>query len=302
MADHLRTKIDWEDVRYFAALARHQSLSATARVLGVNHATVARRLANFERALNTKLFERRPSGYELTATGRRALVAAGGMRRAADALPRLSPEQPLSGLVRVTATPSLVNKFLIPRLASLQQQHAGLDVELIADLRPVSLPRHEADIALRVGRPASGELLSRRVAKVGFGFYATVAWRDRIERGEPATFVGFDEADADIPDAIWLANRFPTRRVAFRTNSQAAQAEAARAGCGLALLPIFVAADDPVLVQVRLSETLPSRELWLLTRRDVAHSLPLRLTTDYLVDQFRRERRLFEGGERRTPS
>lgn len=295
MIDRLRTEIDWEDVRYFAALARHRSLSATARALAVNHATVARRLASLERSLGAKLFERRPGGYELTAAGRGALAAAGAMKRAADVLPGLSPERPLSGLVRVTATPSLVNGFLIPHLAVLQQQHGGLDIELIADLRPISLPRHQADIALRFGRPTRGELLARRVAKVEYGFYTTAASRDRIERGEPAAFVGFDEADADIPDAVWLVRRFPARRLVFRTNSQSAQAEAARASCGVALLPCFMTANDPDLVPVRLSETLPSRELWLLTRRDVAHSPLLRLLTDYLVDLFRRERRLFEG-------
>jgi len=220
MTDRSRTAIDWEDVRYFAALARHRSLSATARALAVNHATVARRLAGLEHALGTKLFERRPSGYELTAAGRRALTAAGEMENAAVALPRLSPERPLSGLVRVTTTLSLANSFLIPRLAILQQQHIGLDLELIADRRTLSLPRHEADIALRLGRPASGEILARRVAKVGFGFYATAAWRDRIERGEPAIFVGFDETGAHLPEAVWMGRRFAARRLAFRTNAQ----------------------------------------------------------------------------------
>jgi DNA-binding transcriptional LysR family regulator len=77
MADRFRTgPTDWEDVRYFAALARHGSLSATARALTVNHATVARRLAALEEALGTKLFKRRPSGYELTTAGRSALEAA----------------------------------------------------------------------------------------------------------------------------------------------------------------------------------------------------------------------------------
>ncbi len=295
MADHLFTEIDWEDVRYFAALARHGSLSATARALAVTHATVARRLASLERALGTKLFERRPSGYALTATGRSALASAGTMKHAADALPRLSPERRLSGLVRVTATPSLATAFLIPHLAVLQRQHAGLELELIADLRPISLPRHEADIALRLGRPAGGELLGRRIGKIGLGFYGTAAWRDRIKRGEPAAFVGFDEAGAQIPDAAWMARRFPARQFAFRTNSQIAQAEAARAGCGVALLPSFMTANDRLLVPIRLSETPPSRELWLLTRRDVDHSPPLRLVTDYLVDLFRREHRLLEG-------
>lgn len=113
--------------------------------------------------------------------------------------------------------------------------------------------------------------------------------------GEPANFVGFDEAGAHIPEAAWLARHFPGRRLAFRTNIQNTQAEAARAGCGVVLLPCFAAADDRVLVPVRLSEAPPSRELWLLTRRDVGQRPPLRLVTDYLVELFRRERRLFEG-------
>src|ERR671936_601676 len=71
MSDRFRTAgLDWEDVRFFAALARHGSLSATARALTVNHATVARRLAALEQALGTKLFKRRPNGYELTAAAR----------------------------------------------------------------------------------------------------------------------------------------------------------------------------------------------------------------------------------------
>jgi DNA-binding transcriptional LysR family regulator len=296
MTDHSRTGLDWDDVRYFAALARFGSLSATARALAVNHATVARRLAALERSLGAKLFARRPTGFELTAAGRSTLRAAGVMEQAADALPRRAPEHAVSGLVRVTATPSLTSKFLISHLAALQHEHAGLDLELIADRRPVSLARHVADIALRLGRPAGGELLARRVAKVGFGFFATAEWRERVARGEPIAFVGFDEAGAHIPEAIWLARHFPETRLAFRATGHSIQAAAACAGCGVALLPYFVAAHDPALVPVRLKEVPPTRELWLMTRRDVARSAPLRLVTDYLVDLLRRERRLFEGG------
>src|SRR5262252_2200573 len=120
MADRFRTaRIDWEDVRFFAALARHGSLSATARALTVNHATVARRLVALEQTLGTKLFKRRPTGYELTAAGRDALEAADAMEGAAVALSRLEPEPALTGVavirtkpvsagsVRITATPSL---------------------------------------------------------------------------------------------------------------------------------------------------------------------------------------------------
>src|SRR5215471_11679443 len=99
MGDRFRTtRIDWEDVRFFAALARHGSLSATARALRVNHATVARRIAALEDALRIKLFKRWPTGYELTAEGRSALEAADTMESAAAALAQLEPEKALTGL------------------------------------------------------------------------------------------------------------------------------------------------------------------------------------------------------------
>src|SRR5579863_7524759 len=102
MADQFRTAADWEDVRFFAALARHGGLSAAARALSVNHATVARRVAGLERTLGAKLIERRPNGYELTAAGRDALAAAGAMEAAAQSLPRAGRTEPVGGLIRIT--------------------------------------------------------------------------------------------------------------------------------------------------------------------------------------------------------
>ena len=296
MPDRFRTGlIDWEDVRFFAALARHGSLSATARALTVNHATVARRVAALEQALGTKLLKQRPSGYELTAAGRSALDAADTMESAAVALSRLEPETALTGLVRITATPSLAEGFLIPRLAVVQQSHPALDLEIIAEARPISLQRHQSDIALRLGRPERGELLGRCVARVGYGFYAAPTWRDRVKKGAAPSFIGFDEAGAQFPEARWLAQRFNTARLAFRCNNQIGQIAAARAGSGVAMLPHFLATGDPALVEVRLSEIPPARELWLLTRRDVQKTPRIRVVADFLFDLFRRERALFEG-------
>ncbi len=296
MTDRFRTgRIDWEDVRFFAALARHGSLSATARALAVNHATVARRLAALEEALGTKLFKRRPTGYELTNSGRSALDAADAMESAAAALSRLGPEEALSGLVRITATPSLAEAFLIPRLAALQQQHPQLDLEITAERRTISLQRHQSDIALRFGRPERGELLARRVASLAYRFYAAPAWRGWLKEGVAPRFIGFDEAGAEFPEARWLARRFGETRLGLRCNNQMGQIAAARAGYGVAMLPHFLAAGDPALIEVRLSETPPTRELWLLTRRDVQKTPRIRAVADFLHDLIRRERSLFEG-------
>jgi DNA-binding transcriptional LysR family regulator len=269
MADRFRTApIDWEDVRFFAALARHGSLSGTARALVVNHATVARRLAALEESLGTKLFKRRLSGYELTPAGRRALVAADAMESAATTLSRLEPENSLAGLVRITATPSFVEAFLIPRLVALQQQYPMLDLEVIAERRSLSVQRHQTDIALRLSRPGRGELLGRRVANMVYRMYAAPAWRDRLREGGAPYFVGFDEAGAQFQETLWLVRRFGNARLVFRCNDYIGQIAAARAGYGIAVLPHFLAAGDPALVEVRLSGTPPPRELWLLTRHD----------------------------------
>jgi len=294
MADRFRTGLDWADVRVFAALARYGSLSAAARALAVNHATVARRLAGLEQALGSKLFERRPTGYELTAAGRSALGLATAMENAANELGRLEPDAALSGLVRITATPSLAETFVIPHLRALQDMHPALDFEVVAERRPASLPRHQTDIALRLGRPERGDVLARRLVRVGYGFYATRAWRERLDDGHAPLLVGFDEAGAQFPEALWLARRFRGTRIGLRANYQTGQLAAARAGFGIALLPHFLAAGDPDLFEVRLKEPPPARELWLLTRGDVRHTPQLRLVADFLADAFRRERALFE--------
>jgi DNA-binding transcriptional LysR family regulator len=296
MADRFRTtRIDWEDVRFFAAVARHGSLSAAARALSVNHATVARRLAALERSVGTTLFSRSPSGYALTDAGQNALHAADRMHSAAIALARFEPEAALTGLVRITATPSLAEVFLIPRLAALLRQHPALDVEIVADRRTFSLARHQSDVALRLGRPEKGEILGRRVGHVGYRFYATRAWRDRIRQGAAPVLVGFDEAGAQFPEAAWLSRHFAKARVVVRCNDQVGQIAAARAGCGIAMLPCFLAARDAALVPVELPAPAPRRELWLLTRPDAQDTPRIRAVSEFVVELVRRERAVLEG-------
>jgi DNA-binding transcriptional LysR family regulator len=108
-------------------------------------------------------------------------------------------------------------------------------------------------------------------------------------------FFGVDEAGAQFPEALWMARQLRGQRFAFRANYQTGQIAAARAGFGIALLPHYLAAGEPALVEVRLPEVPPARELWLLTRRDVRRAPQLRTVTEFLVDLFRRERTLFGG-------
>ncbi len=296
MAVQKRSDPDWEDLRYFLALSRHGSLSAAARALKVSHATVARRVASLEASLQAPLFDRKADGYSPTARGRRIEQLARTMEEAARASADLAaPGAGLSGLVRLTMARSMAERFVVERLGDFHRQHPGIDLEIIADSRVISLSRREADIALRFGRPKDSDLLARRLSSVAFSFYASRGYAKTLGKNPSPAMIGFDDENDFIADAAWLNREFPQARFIVRTNSQATQAAAARAGLGVAQLPLHVAATDSRLVPVTLSKKPPDREIWMLLRKDVARLPRVRAVADYLAVMFRRERRVLAG-------
>jgi molybdate transport repressor ModE-like protein len=294
VADKKRTEIDWQDIRIFLALGRHGSLSAAARALSVNHATISRRIQSLEAAVGEKLVERRPEGYLLTSAGTRTMERAVEMEAAVQALERKGADQSPRGLVRVNAPPGLSQGFLVEHLATVPSQYPGLDIELASDIRSISLDRHQADIAIRVGRPTDGDFLAKQLGRMAYGFYGTLKLCRAVAQGAEPAFVTFDEEHADLPEAMWIARHFPRARIAFRANNHIAQATAARAGAGLALLPHYIARRERDLKLCDLSPVPANREIWLLSRRQDRKNLPVRTVIEHLVQAFAREQGLFE--------
>src|SRR5262249_58122020 len=99
----------------------------------------------------------------------------------------------------------------------------------------------------------------------------------------------------DSPEAVWRARQSYNPPLALRCNNQTGQIAAARAGFGIAMLPHFLAADDPGLVEVSLSKAPLARELWLLTRPGAQTTKRIRVVADFLLGLIQRERSLFEG-------
>ncbi|MGV2863426.1 LysR family transcriptional regulator [Achromobacter sp. ESBL13] len=295
MADKKRTDPDWQDIRVFLALGRYGSLSAAARALSTNHSTISRRLRSLEATLGETLVERRPEGYVLTPAGTHALAAASDMEAAVHTLGRGGSDGALRGLVRINAPPALSQGFLVGRLARLPLRHPGIDIDLATDLRSVSLERHVTDIAVRLGRPQDGDFIAKTLGHMAFGFYADAALCQRIAGGAEPVFVGFDEANAYLPEAAWLARRFPRARMIFRANNQVAQAVAAQSGVGVALLPHYIGRTTPGLQPCTLEAPPPPREIVLLTRRQDRKDAPIQTVVDYLMHVFSEDKALFEG-------
>ncbi|WP_437690481.1 LysR family transcriptional regulator [Sorangium sp. So ce176] len=301
--------LDWDDLRYFLAVARHGNLSAAARALKVTQPTVGRRLEAFERRLGAKLFLRSPSGFALSAAGESVLGHAERMEQGALAaeLAAGGRDAGLRGQLRVTASEWLAVRVLGPLLVPFLARHPAISVDLIADARWLSLPRREADIALRPAAFEHHEVFQREVARIGFGLYASETYL--AERGPPdfdrqceghALVTMSDEPPA-VADLPWLGAVAGKARVAARTNGREAQATMGAAGVGLACLPRYLGDATPGLRLLSPPSPPPERALWLGVHRDARAVPRVKALVAFVVDALAPLRRALRPEPRPRP-
>lgn len=274
---------DWQDLHHFIVVARLGSLTAAAKALRVDHATVGRRVSSLEASLGLKLLERLPRSSRLTEAGIALAAIAQPMERFVDEVDRYARGAVgLSGTVSVSTLALLASVLLVPSLPALRAEHPDLKIVLDTTSSVASLERGEADIAIGYVRPDEAGRIVRRVGQVRFGFYASpsyasVAPADRV-------FIGFEESLEHIPQHRWLQGFAALRPVVLRSNDVNTQQAAARAAVGVALLPCFVASNDSGLVRVEPLRAGDTRELWLSVHADVRRSPAVRRVMDHLID------------------
>ena len=223
-----RAMFDWNDLKYFLAVAHHHSTLAAGRALQVNQSTVQRRLTELERRLGRPLVQRHPTGYRLTEFGEALLPHAQSVAQAVAALERQLESDRLEavGVIRVTCPEPLVYRIMQTTLLDrFHARYPGLRVEFVMSDKYLDLMKGEADVALRSGDTEDNELVGR---KIGDSLWAVYASRKYIERcGQPDRIealgqhdlVGFDETMANHRAAQWLRDVAPHGRVVARNNS-----------------------------------------------------------------------------------
>jgi DNA-binding transcriptional LysR family regulator len=162
--------VDWDDIRHFLAVAQSGTLSGAARTLKVDHATVSRRLAALETALDVRLVDRLPRSCRLTAVGRQMLERAKEMEASAHGVARLAKaaQAPLVGRVTLSAPPVLVTHLLVEHLARFRAEYPEIRLSLSAQGQQISLSRREADVAVRLVRPNEAGSVTRKVGAMEF--------------------------------------------------------------------------------------------------------------------------------------
>jgi DNA-binding transcriptional LysR family regulator len=282
------------------AVQRTGSLSAAGRQLGVNQSTVGRRLRALDEALGIKAFLQTADGFVLSPAGERLLSHAGRMEDDAFALERAASgaEEGLTGPVCITGPDALSARVLAPLIVELHGRLPGIDFELLADNRTLSLSRREADMAVRTVRPREAAVVMRRLAGFASAVYASRAYVDR--HGMPREqelgrhpFVGVE--DAAWEENRWLARVAPRARVLFKTNSTLSQVVPTVQGLGLGILPCYVADPEPELVRVVPPERCVTRELWLVLHRDLLHTPRVRACADFFFQALSGKAAAFEG-------
>lgn len=291
---------NWNDLRYFLAVARAGTLTTAAQRLRADHTTVSRRVSALEEALRVTLFERRPSGLTLTAQGERLKQTAEAMESAAFLAQSMvaDGDLSLSGAVRIGAPDGFGSCFLAPRIGALCQRHPDLEVQLVAMPRVFSLSKREADIAISLSCPQEGRLYARKLTDYRLGLYASAGYLDShppiADRADLAghSFISYidDLIFAPELDYVQAIGDIAPR---IKSSSLVAQVNATVAGAGLCMLPAFIARAEASLRPVLPEQVSITRSFWLIVHEDMRALARIAMTADFIADAVRREQGLF---------
>ncbi|ABC89544.1 probable transcriptional regulator protein, LysR family [Rhizobium etli CFN 42] len=292
--------MNWDDVRIFLAVARTGQILAASKRLGLNHATLSRRLTSLEEALKTRLFIRRTNGCELTAEGEVFLHAAERMETEMLAVQANlgHTDTAIAGTVRVGAPDGFGVSFLAPRMGRLIERHPELKIQLVPVPRSFSLSQREADIAITLERPEQGRLVSSKLTDYTLGLYAS---RDYLAaHGRPGDVealkahprIGYVEDLLFTASLNFSGEVMRSWDAGFEISTAIGQTEAVRSGAGIGILHDYIARQYPELQRI-LPEISIRRAYWTTYHETARDLVRVRSVVDFLQELVSAERQIF---------
>lgn len=286
---------NWDDIRFFLELARKGRLVAAASRLQVDHTTVSRRIAQLEQSVDARLFDKSPQGYQLTEAGRRLMTYAEAMEAQSIAVLKdiSGKDAQLTGTVRLATPEAMGGQFIARNLMDFRTRHPGIELELVAETRRMSLSKREADIAITLSRPESGRLIAWKLGEYSLGLYGAPAYLDAhppIRTSDDLAghaFIGYIDDLLQMPELRFWETLVRDPNLVFRSTNVMAQYNACVDGVGLALLHSFMTVGDTQLCPVLAAEVRAVRELWLVVHEDLRHVARVNAVCQYLTDLIR---------------
>ncbi|MDJ0942876.1 MAG: LysR family transcriptional regulator [Kiloniellales bacterium] len=288
---------NWDDLRFFLETAKAGSISKAAKWLNTTQATISRRILNLEERLETRLFDRLPSGVVLTPEGEAILETVRHIEDAVLKIHRrvLGSDRRLAGPVRISAPDGLTTFLLAPSLGRLHEAYPSISVEFQCSTQPCDILASESDLCIQCRRPESPELIAIKLGIVHGVLWASPGYLERF--GVPATAQDLlhhrllDNAHYQYLDeefSAWSSLLRAAKGRRFWTNSSPSLLAAAQGGVGIAILPTYICefVDDilPLNLDVRARIGV-----WLVYHPNVKGAARVRAVIDWIRDVFDQE-------------
>ncbi len=281
--------MDWDDFRYFNAIARAGSVRGAADVLGVNASTVTRRLDHLEAQLGVRLFIRTRSGLQITGEGSEVIHDLDAVAADLGEIERRlqGRDAEMAGPLSIALPDVLVSGVLMQDLAEFTCEHRRIRLEILSDSRERDPPRRDADISIRLTDAPPETLVGRCLGRIRVMAYASL---DYLSRHDPLLAAGeccWIESELETllaPD--FRGERFASLALGAKCHNLVQQLAAVRSGMGITLLPCSVGDIEPALSRITGIRPVDGREIWLLFHPDLRRVARVRTFAEYLQQTF----------------
>lgn len=272
-----KAQLNWDDLRYVLAVADAGSVAGAARALGVNHATVLRRISSFETRCGLRIFEKTHHGYQL-APEQRAFVEA--LREAGAAFGQveriIEAERPsVTSSIRITSTDSIFY-VVLPSLVAKLSSEISSPISILSGNTPLDFARLQADITVRPAHVLPDDLAGEIAVHFRFGVY-------EAEGGNDA-WIGMDGVISRTDAGAWLNERANSFDIMLSGDSFVMIAGLAATGHGRAVLPAFLGDTWPGLRRLELLKKIPPTPIWVASHVDLLRSGRLKSARRLLSD------------------
>lgn len=289
--------LNWDDLKFFLAVARTGTLRRAAESIEVNHTTLTRRLSFMEDSVGTRLFDRSKSGLVLTQLGEDLMPHAERVEAEMAAVSRaiVGRDAQPTGTVYVTLPHGLAMTSLMDDFTAFAALYPDITLNLnfINDVR--DLMRREADVSLRVADEVTDDVVGQRLVQMSQAAYCTRAYAERIcnNGGEGLHFIGLHEPE-EATTANWIkSSYYPKATLKHRVSELMPLITLAASGLGVAYLACNLGDRHPDLIRAPFQKPLPYRSIWLLLHRDLRNTARVRLLVDFLAERVRSRRNEF---------
>lgn len=282
-------RFNWEDARFFLAVARSGQIGKAAESLGVSPITLSRHLSQLQRRTRAQLLQRHSKGFHLTDEGQRLVAFLERAEAEIEAAGEIFGSHPdhVTGTVRIAAPEGFALKVLTPSLDQLLEEHPQLRIEVVPQSPGFSLSRREADIAVMVGRPNDARLNSVSLGTYLLKLYAAKSYLNK--HGQPVKIeqLGQHRLVGYVEDLLFSERLNTARAVWPAWQSQVGiyspigQVEAVRAGLGIGVLHGFLVEPEYGLVNL-LPDVQVEREFFLVYHQATERIPRIRSVIEFL--------------------